>query len=237
MLDAIGASQAAMEVDQLKLQSVSHNVANMNTPGFKKSLLERTHFEEELQNSAADPLDHLQTTHITNQGVLNQTHHLTDLALSGAGYFQVQNDKGIVYTRRGDFQINAQGQLALPSGEVLLGNAGAIKVDDSTFKIDAQGILYSNNHPIGQIELVQFKKNDTLDYLGNGLYQSEASPTPAASTTRVLQGFIEQSNVQSMDEMMELLKISRHFEVSQRIMRTADGLLATAINKLGEGNV
>lgn len=237
MFDAISATHLAMGVDQLKLQSLSQNVANMNTPGYKKNLLEYNQFDEQLQTALTEQSPQLHTSQITTQGVLNQTRNLNNLALAGDGYFQVQNDQGIFYTRRGDFQINDQGQLSLPTGEVLIGNSGAIRVDDANFTIDAQGVLFIDNRRIDQLELAQFESSNQLHYLGNGLYQSEQSPSIVNSTTHVMQGFLEQSNVKSVDEMLEMVKISRHFEVSQRIMRTADNLLATAINKLGEGNV
>ena len=89
----------------------------------------------------------------------------------------------------------------------------------------------------GQVNIVKFEHPLQLNYHGQGLYESEDSPIPAGDTTRVLQGYLEQSNVKSIDEMMEMVKTSRHFEASQRVMRTADGLLSTAINQLGEGNV
>lgn len=226
MFDAITATQLAMEFDQLKLQSISHNVANMNIPGFKKQLVEHNGFDEQLQ--------HLQ---IKTQGTLNQTHSPTDIALTGEGYFQVQNDQGIFYTRRGDFQINNQGELTTATGETLLGKSGVIKVEDTQFTIDSQGALLIEHHKVDQLNIVQFKQSQLLRYAGNGLYQTDESPDPCEGTTRVLQGFIEQSNVKSIDEMMDMVKISRHFEASQRVMRTSDNLLATAINQLGEGNV
>lgn len=206
MLDAISSSQIAMDFDQLRLESINQNIANMNTPAFKRQLVEP--FEKTLQ-----------TLQIKTQAPLSQTHKLTDLAISGEGYFQVQSPKGIFYTRRGDFQINAQGLLTTPTGETLLG----INVKDI------------EHQKLDQLQVVHFKENMT--YLGNGLYQTEESPIPCDDSSRVLQGFIEQSNVKSLDEMMELIKISRHFELSQRVLRTADNLLAVAINQLGENNV
>lgn len=226
MFDAITATQLAMGFDQLKLQSISQNIANMNTPGFKRQVIEQMTFNEHL-----DPLP------IQTQAALTQTQNPTDLALSSEGYFQVQSDEGIFYTRRGDFQINAQGELSMPTGEVLLGQGGAIKVPHQNFKITPLGALLIDNHQLDQLILVDFKQPSQLQYKGHGLYQTEESPIPSDNKTKVLQGYLEQSNVKSLDEMMELVKTSRHFEANQRVLRTADNLLATAISQLGEGNV
>jgi flagellar basal-body rod protein FlgF len=237
MLDAITATQLAMQVDQLKLQSISQNVANMNTPGFKREVVEHMGFDDQLNVQFNDINQQIQRTQIKTQGTLNQTHNPSDVALTGSGYFQVQGEQGIFYTRRGDFQITNHGELATATGEVLLGKSGSIKVEDNNFTIDAQGTLWVDHHKVDQLNLVQFNQPDLLHYVGQGLYQTDESPTPTDTSTRVLQGFIEQSNIKSIDEMMDMVKNSRHFEANQRIMRTADNLLATAINQLGEGNV
>lgn len=237
MFDAITATQIAMEFDQLKLQSISQNIANMSTPGFKRQVVENTGFDEQLQPQINNDMQQLQRLHIKTQGTFTQTHHQNDIALTGDGYFQVQNEQGVFYTRRGDFQVNTQGELATATGETLLGKGGIIKVDDAIFTIDAQGGLFIDHHKVDQLNIVQFNQPNQLTYVGNGLYQSDESPIPCNSSTRVLQGFIEQSNVKSIDEMMDIVKTSRHFEANQRVMHIADNLLATAINQLGEGNV
>lgn len=237
MFDAITATQLAMEMDQLKLQSISQNIANMNTPGFKKQLVEQNGFDEHLQAQMNNVVQQLQRSQIQTQGTFNQTHNPNDMALTGEGYFQVQSEQGIFYTRRGDFQVNNQGELATATGETILGKGGVVKIDDNAFTVDAQGALFIDHHKTDQLNIVTFNQPNQLRYLGNGLYQTDESPNPAGSNTRVLQGFIEQSNVKSIDEMMDMVKTSRHFEANQRVMRTADNLLATAINQLGEGNV
>ncbi|CEG57436.1 flagellar hook-basal body protein [Legionella fallonii] len=237
MFDAVTATQLAMEVDQLKLQTISQNVANMNTLGFKKQLVELNGFDEYLQPQTSNVDQQLQRSQIRTQGTFNQTHNMSDIALSGEGYFQVQSEQGIFYTRRGDFQINSYGELTTATGETLLGKGGTIKIDDATFTVDTQGRLFIDHRQIDQLNIVKFNNPNQLHYVGNGLYQSDESPIPTDHNTRILQGFVEQSNVKSIDEMMDMIKTSRHFEASQRVMRTADNLLATAINQLGEGNV
>lgn len=237
MLDAIAATQLAMDFDQLKLQAISQNIANMNTPGFKRQRLELMSFNEQMEPNLSGVTNQLQSQSIQNQATLTQTRKPTDLALSSEGYFQVQNDQGIFYTRRGDFQINAHGELVTPTGETLLGKGGVIKVSDEHFTINAQGALLVEQHQVDQLNLVRFENPATLRYLGHGLYDAEVAPIPCEANTKVLQGFIEQSNVKSMDEMMELIKTSRHFEANQRVLRTTDSLVANAINQLGESNV
>jgi flagellar basal body rod protein FlgG len=237
MIDAISTSQLAMDVDQLKLQAISHNVANVNTPGFKKEILEHGAFNELLNPSTTQALQQMQQSQLNTQGSVTQTNNPNNLALSGEGYFQVQGDEGVYFTRRGDFHVSNKGELVTATGETVLGSGGAIQINDESFTIDKQGQLFVNHHKMDQIQIAHFERATPLRYVGNGLYQSDEAPNAAPGTTQILQGFIEQSNIKSIDEMMDMVATSRHFEANQRVMRTADSLLATAINQLGEGNV
>lgn len=236
MMDAITATQIAMTQDQLRLQTISQNTSNMQTAGYKRQILETSSFDEHLVTGMAAVNEQMQSYQSQVQGTLFQSQNPNDLALSGDGFFAVQTEEGVFYTRRGDLHVNEHGELALAGGGLLLGNAGPLHVDDNVFTIDHQGGVYIDKQKVEQLNIVQFIHPQELKYRGQGLYETTESPLPAKET-RLLQGFIEQSNVKSIDEMMEMVKTSRHFEASQRIMRIADGLLASAINQLGEGNV
>lgn len=237
MLDAISTAQIAMLQDQLRLQMISQNVSNMQTPGYKRQLIESIGFDEQLQSQMAHVSQQMITSTQNVQGTSIQSRLPNELALSGDGYFEVQTDSGVFYTRRGDFHVNEQGELTTVTGARLLGKSGTLHVDDNAFTIDTNGWLFVDNHKVDQVNVVQFTHPEQVNYIGQGLYESQQTPNPSDGKTRVLQGFLEQSNVKSIDEMMEMVKTSRHFEASQRIMRTADSLLSTAINQLGEGNV
>jgi len=233
MLDAISATQVAMLQDQLKLQSISHNVSNMQTPGYKRQLIENIQFDEHFQAQMSTVSQQMQLSTQAVQGTFVQSQNPTEMALAGEGYFEIQTDNGVFYTRRGDFHVNEQGQLATATGGILLGKGGPLHVDDNVFTIDANGWVFVDNHKIDQLNLVKFEHPEQLRYQGQGLFESEEIPIPTEGTTRLLQGHLEQSNVKSIDEMMEMTKTARHFEASQRVMRIADGLLSTAINQLG----
>lgn len=146
-------------------------------------------------------------------------------------------DEGIRYTRRGDFQLNKKGELITQSGDAVLGTNGIIYLDNANFSVDKRGNISIDHQKVAQLNIVKFSQSEHLRYIGKGLFKSEIAAEPIESSTSVLQGFVEQSNVKSVDEMMELIKISRHFEASQRIIRMADALRASVINQLGEGNV
>lgn len=237
MLDAITATQVAMIQDQLRLQSISQNISNMQTPGYKRQTLDNVGFDEQLQANSETVSQSMQISAQTMQGTLVQSRLPHELALAGDGFFEVQTEAGIFYTRRGDFHINESGELATPTGARVLGKSGVVRLDDNAFTINKIGEIFVDNRRVDQLNVLQFSHAQELSYLGEGLYESEDSPLPNAGSTQILQGYLEQSNVKSLDEMMEMVKTSRHYEATQRVMRTADGLLSTAINQLGEGNV
>lgn len=237
MLDAITATQVAMLQDQLRLQTISQNISNMQTPGYKRQLLETQGFDAHYQAQLATVTQQMQASTQPTQGTFVQSQRPNELALSGEGFFTVQTPTGVMYTRRGDFHVNDHGELATNTGALLLGRNGALRVEDQAFTITPSGAVFVDNRQIDQVSIVQFEHPEQLQYLGQGLFASEDTPQPADGSTHVLQGHLEQSNVKSIDEMMDLVKTSRHYEASQRVMRTADNLLSTAINQLGEGNV
>lgn len=237
MLDAITATQVAMLQDQVRLQSISQNVSNMQTPGYQRQWVDGLNFDEQIQAQMMTVSEQMSLSNDHKQGTLTQSRQATDLALTGNGYFEVQTDKGVFYTRRGDCHINEHGELTTATGAGFLGQNGIIRVDDNAFRIDANGAVLIDNHKVDKLSIMTFKHPEQLRYLGQGLYETIETPTPIDNNTHVLQGSLEQSNVKSIDEMMSMLTTSRHFEASQRVMRTADSLLATAINQLGESNV
>lgn len=237
MLDAISAAQVALLQDTLQLQSISQNVANMQTPGYKREVISPLGFDEQLQTELSTVAEHLKRATESTQGAFVQSGISHELALAGSGYFEVQTDNGLFYTRRGDFHVNDRGELVTVTGARLMGNGGVLRVDDNAFTIDASGTLFIDNHPVNHVNVAQFEHPESLNYLGQGLYESTEPPLTESNATHVLQGYLEQSNVKSINEMMEMVKTSRHFEANQRVMKTADNLLSTAINQLGEGNV
>lgn len=237
MLDAITTTQVAMLQDQVKLQSISHNIANLQTPGYKRQLIEHTEFDEQLNANFNTVSEQAERPIQMQQGTFTQSKNPTDLAISGEGYFEVETDEGLFYTRRGDFHVDNEGALSTPDGAKLHGQNGIVRVEDNAFTIDASGAVYLNEQLTDRIKVMQFSNKSTLISRGNGLYQSDASPQEPTSTARILQGYIEQSNVKSMDEMMDLIQTTRHFEATQRVMQTAHHMLSTAISSLGDDNV
>lgn len=240
MLDAISSTTLALLRDELRLQSISQNISNMQTPGYKHHQMDAVgtmKFDDYWPIDLNTARQSMRTSIQHTQGTLHQSNDPHQFALAGDGYFEIQTNAGVFYTRRGDFHVNEQGELATATGGLLLGQSGAIRVDDGAFSLDASGAIWVDHRIVDRIHVVQFSNPNALVDQGQGLYKSDEPPETAPNVTHVLQGYLEQSNVKSIDEMMDMVKLSRHFEATQRIMHTADGLLSSAIHKLGEQNV
>lgn len=235
MLDAITSSQLAMNQDKLQLQSITQNIANIHTPGYKRELMNNGPFEKLIAADKSAVSANMTISNLQRQGSFSQTNKTYDVAISGQGFFMVEGEQGVYYTRRGDFHLNKHGELVTFDGKRVMGASGSIRLDGNKIKIQPDGTITSNNKPYAQLKLVKFEQPSQLHSLGSGYFSSTVEPLAVDSKTLVLQGFIEQSNVKSIEEMVAMTTISRHFESNQRVMKTADNLLSQAINQLGEG--
>ncbi len=236
LFDAITTAQIAMNQDQYRLQLSAQNISNMQTPGYKRQVLGTDSFDHVLQGNITDATVSMMNAEMNQQGALNQTHRNLDLAISGDGYFEVEKDNQRYFTRRGDCHLNEQGELLNASGAHMRGQQGIIRLDSDNFTIDKQGKIYVDHHVVDQLAVMHFASAQELKYSGNGLYSSLESPQMNTNNSQILQGFIEQANVSSVDEMTSMMRSSRHLEASQRILRTANNMMSAAIHDLGDSN-
>ena len=223
-----------MIAQQNNLDVVANNVANVNTTGFKKS---RVEFQDLLSTAIRTPgamitqgtyqpvgveiglgVKTSATRKIMTQGVVQSTGNKYDMCIEGEGFFQIVKPDGtLAYTRDGSFAPDAVGQLFTPDGNV------SVKVgNDNTQTI------------VGQIQLVRFQNPAGLLSVGHNLYvETPASGTPIPGTPdqdglgSIQQAFLEGSNVQIVDEMINLIKAERAFETNSKIITAASDILRT----------
>ncbi len=242
---------------QQKVDTIANNVANANTPGFKKSditfrehltILEKGKSDNLLPNKTWSPEDFYNThgnessfvktdgTYTNfNQGQIVPTGNMYDLALKGRGFFEVLSPNGVRYTRKGNFTINNEGRLITDQGFFVLNkNTGTtekspaqrvISMPQGKFSVTKEGGVISNDEIIANINLVEFVDQHNLRKEGNSLYSNQDKKNIADETkTKIYQGFQEQSNVNVIQEMSELIKASRNFESIQRVIKTYDNM-------------
>ena len=257
MLRALRTGALGMHAQQQGVDNIANNLANANTTGYKRStivfndLLYQTVSapgEGESSGAAAPAL--MQIGHGSSavatvrnflQGSLSNTQNPMDMAINGQGFFQVSRPDGTVaYTRDGIFTLSADGTIVNQSGLPLEPEI-TIPPDATQINIGQDGIVSAliagETTPVelGQIELARFNNNAGLRSIGGNLYEeSVASGEPIISTPGeeglglIRQGFVESSNVEVVQEMVNLITAQRAYEVNSRVVTTADQMLAQA---------
>jgi flagellar basal-body rod protein FlgG len=250
---AISIAARIMADDIFRLNVVSQNLANVNTPGYKKDVVSSRPFIEQLQASAAGaqaglamqglsaqgasmqvPLPALSSVPDFRQGTLTGTGNPLDLALEGGGFFELAGADGPVYTRAGSFRLDNRARLVSPAGLPVMGMGGEISLAGAQPTIDKQGRIFEAGQLAGQLKVVRFADPRALEPLGGGLYRAESRGDVTVEPFAVRQGFLESSNVAALPEMVHVMELMRRFETAQKIAQSYDGMLGGAIQKLGE---
>ncbi len=215
---------------QLDLELVFENIANAQTPGFKRGGLS---FRDYLINTSYEQIDSRTMTYVSGMrldmtsGSLLKTGNKLDIAIEGRGFISIE---GGLYTRRGDLMKTREGYLVHSSGKRVLGINGPLRLPDGEVEIREDGSIYVNGGFVERLRIVEFDASDSLKRVAEGLYQSNA-PTKS-STSKVLQGYIEESNVEIVREMVRLISNLREFETFQKAIQTLDEAAGKVNNEM-----
>jgi flagellar basal-body rod protein FlgG len=240
-----------MLVNQVRLENISNNLANINTPGYKRSevvarafpeiLLYRTERVNGRGRTLASPVGlaaeniAVEETFVVNiSGALFSTGRHLDLALQGPGFFVVETPQGLSYTRDGHFQISAEGILVNSLGYPVLGESGPITLKTGQPVVDSAGNIYEESELVDRLQLLAFVPENSLWKDEYNLFQVVEGAIPQrAGEAEVLQGYLEESNADLTRQMTDLVKARRSYEAAQKIFQTYDRLLSRAANELG----
>lgn len=251
----IGAT--GMLAQQMNVDVISNNIANMTTTGFKR---QRVDFKDLIYQNLDKPgapssdVDTLLPTglqlglgvrvgsvyKIHEQGALQLTENPLDLAITGDGFFQIEMPNGeIAYTRSGVFQVNENGEIVTTNGHLLEPNI-VIPDDAISVEINENGEVYADIQGqvdlvnLGQIELATFINSAGLEAIGDNLFlETEASGNAQLSNPGqdnagyVRQGALENSNVNVVEEITDLITAQRAYEMNSSVIRTSDEMLQT----------
>ncbi|CCO09185.1 flagellar basal-body rod protein FlgF [Desulforamulus hydrothermalis] len=253
MLRGLYITMNSLDVQQAKLNNISNNLANLATPGYKKSNLLDNRFAESLQlaleangpGGKRQPVGEGNLGNLVTQvqidwqpGPLTETGQATDLALEGKGFFVVENDNGEqLYTRNGSFVIDAEGNLRTVEGYLVLGEGGPITVEDREHLVVREdGTIMTGAgreaEAVDKLQLVEFPDTARLQKAdGNYFTDPDGTAEPAAATT-VVQGWLEKSNVDPVQAMIDIIPVARIYEAGQKLVQVNDDLLDKAINQV-----
>lgn len=232
----------AMQSGMRSLDRVAMNIANAQTPGYRREVASAGAFAQLVEAGGAAQAIRLDPA----QGSMKPTGQALDLALSGPGWFEVTTEQGLAYTRLGAFRRDGQGRLVTQQGQAVMGTAGEIRLPDTAPFIDAQGRIFeavtgeggrakSRGEPIAQLKLVGFPATTPAERLGDGLVRfATATGEVQVTGTEIRQGQLENANVSAMHEMVQLVQTMRQFESLQKVALGYDEMLGGAIRRLGE---
>jgi flagellar basal-body rod protein FlgF len=204
-----------------EMQSIANNIANSGTTGFRR---EGVVFSEYVQSSPGSPSLSMAAARVRNidlsQGTITETGGRFDLAIRGEGFFAVDTEDGQRLTRAGHFIPNAQGDLVTPDGHRLLDAGGAavfVPPDARSVTIAADGTVSADGDPIAQIGVVMPEDPLSLRHEPGVLFAFEGATIPAEDAT-LLQGKLENSNVNPILEISRMIEVQRAYELGQAFL-------------------
>ena len=256
MIRSLSVAATGMEAQQLNIDIISNNLANVNTAGFKKS---RGDFQDLLYQtivpagSASSDSTQVPTgiqvgmgvkaaaiQKIFTQGEYQQTGNSLDVAIEGDGFLQVMQPNGaIAFTRAGTLKLDFEGKIVTSDGYSIEPNI-TIPATSTSISIGSSGIVSVTNangsvSDVGQIELAKFLNPSGLNSIGKSLYLTTPSSGEAVTGTpgqdgfgTISQGFLEMSNVNVVQEMVNMIVAQRAYEVNSKAIQTADEMLQRA---------
>lgn len=231
MGNGLYSAASAMSAAERRVETISSNLANAGAVGFKRKGVV-THTFQSTLNKHMQP--QISTTERTDysQGTLRSTDSPFDLALQGSGFFTIDTPQGEVYTRNGAFHVDQNGVLQTRDGSPVAwkGGRGTIDALGKTVSVDAEGNVRQDETVLGQLKIVDFVDPSPLVTDRQGNQRPTAPMVEQAATGLVRQGFLEDANVNAIDEMVGLISAQRSFESSARTMTSIEQVLKRMTN-------
>ena len=253
---------SGMNAQQNRLDAISNNLANVDTAGYKRDIVVSKSFPELLirrtdadgvykipngmgSADAAPVIGKLGLGVETNesfidftQGSFKLTNTATDIALSGKGFYTIDTPNGERYTRNGDFFIGKEGILETKDGYPVLGENGIIRVENDKFTVNQDGVIISEEgEEIDRFKVVRFDKERYLKKMGESLYSTNdiAGPAHIAEGNErpvFIQSYTETSNVNVVNEMVQMIEVNRAYEANQKTITSEDSMMGTLWQKV-----
>jgi flagellar basal-body rod protein FlgF len=232
-----------------RLAQIANNLANVSTVGFKQDHgVFEDFFKAAETDLPTDPAVVAQTlpdyrgsyTDFTPGGTL-QTGAKLDMMIEGQGFFEIEGAGGgsSLFTRAGNFLLNAEGELTTPDGLRVLGDNGSpirLSPGDENFALGSDGTLQAGSRVIAKLSIVEFEDVNRLSKIGHGLFAApQDAERVAAPESRVKQGFLESSNVSAIEEMIRMIETQRAFEAQQKAMKSVDDIVGQRIGQILNG--
>jgi flagellar basal-body rod protein FlgG len=232
-----------------KMDVVANNIANVDTTAYKRDQVVSQSFTEELMKRLHDPVmkqykdyslgrltqgvyvNDIYTDFAT--GPLRQTAGPLDIALDGQGFFRVSVGNEILYTRDGSFTLSPDGRLMTTDGGYVQGQNGDIVLQNGIITIDEAGRIFVNDEYADTLSITDIVDKHMLRKEKDNYYRGIDGTEEAAFAGFVIQGFLENSNVNSIKELVEMITLSRTYDANSRMITVHDTIMGRAVNDIG----
>ena len=246
---------SGMNAQQARLDAISNNLANVDTTGYKKDVAVSKSFSELLLRRMNDDgvitnnlgsydvapvigklglgVETNELYTIFEQGSFKETGTFTDMALSGEGFFAVSTPNGERYTRNGNFMVGKEGYLETKDGYPVLGEKGYINVADTRFTVSPDGVISDENgNEVDRFKIVRFDNERYLNKMGSSLYNTndiagDAYIAEGNERPTLVQSYLESSNVNVVNEMVQMIEVNRAYEANQKTIQAEDSMMTT----------
>ncbi|WP_119459787.1 flagellar basal-body rod protein FlgF [Rhodospirillaceae bacterium SYSU D60014] len=221
-----------------EMDIIAHNMANTETPAFKgEDMLFVEYLSRTDDGARLSFVQDFGLVRDLSEGPMTATGNNLDFAIHGNGYFVVDTPQGERYTRVGRFQIDAQDQLVTSQGHAVLDTGGApifAPAENGEIVVARDGTISVNGEPLGRIAVVQFEDEQAMRKLAGGLYTGD-DPQPALDA-EIVQGMVEDSNVEPVLELTRMITVLRSYQSAQRMMETEHERQRRGISTLVSSN-
>ncbi len=255
MVKGLYTAYTGMINEQHRMDTLTNNLANVTTTGFKKEGSTSQSFDAllayKLKDSSISPripqnigfnqpgvkIGENYTDY--SQGSFKITDNTYDMALSGDGFFTIEftnkaGETSTKYTRDGSFTLTQEGYLVTKDGDYVMGTNGRIRLDPvKDTVIDQQGNIFQDDALISRIRITDFENYDYLKKYGENMLEPVEGATYRNADYKLFSGYLEMSNVNTVTEMVDLIAITRQYEANQKIIKSIDSTLEVAANQLG----
>ena len=231
-LTGLSSAAAALRYWERRQEVTSNNLANVDTTGFKA--------ERVFARLTEGALPEADTGTDTRGGTLRETGAPLDIALAGDGYLVVDTPAGERLTRGGSFRLEEGGRVVDAAGNPLLGETGPVVVppNSAAVEVTGAGVVRAGGREVARLRMEGTPPGARLQHAGGGLFVPDAGARPLDDDARrtgrlVRQGYLEDSNVSSLDAMVDMISVQRAYAAVQKAVTTLDSVRGTAANELG----
>ena len=244
--------------NEMRLNIIANNLANVNTPGYKGDKVAfQDVFKRAVTDMAPDARGSLREKQLLprpitlakprlaeqtidlSQGPMDATRNTFDLAIAGPGFFKVQTPSGLMLTRNGQFNLNAQGQLVTAQGYPVMGTGGPVNITgNGTVSISPDGNVLVDNQVSGAIDVVKVSDLKTLQKVGANLFLGQDGNAPVTTAidpaeTKIYQGYLEKPNIEVVTEMVGMIEAQRSYEAYTKIISSTQDMDSQAMKTGG----